>query len=49
MPQLSVGSGLNLCETAIYEQFRPGDVACVVGGEKHHRLRDLLGRTKPPR
>jgi hypothetical protein len=47
MPQLSAGSSLNLCETVIYEQVRPGDVARVARGEKHRGLRDLLGRTKP--
>jgi hypothetical protein len=29
------------------KQFRSGDVAAVVGCEKHHGLRDLIGFTEP--
>src|SRR5262245_28942580 len=39
--------GLHLCEPAVHRQFRSRDVAAVVGCEKHHRLRDLIGRTAP--
>jgi len=34
---------LNLCETAIDEQFRSRDITALVGREKHHGLRDLVG------
>jgi hypothetical protein len=37
---------LHLCEPAVHKQFRSRDVAAVVGREKHHRLRDLVGRPK---
>src|SRR5260221_3574346 len=40
-------NGLHLCETAIHEQFRSRDVAAVVGCEKHHSLRDLVGCAEP--
>ena len=40
-------NGLHLCETAIDKQFRSRDVAAVVGCEKHHGLRDLIGCTEP--
>ena len=36
---------LHLCDAAIHEQFRSDDVAAVVGCEKHHGLRDLIGCT----
>src|SRR5712691_675340 len=39
--------GLHLCETAIDKQFRSRDVAAVVGCEKHHGLRDLIGCAEP--
>src|SRR5262245_10516167 len=39
-------NGLNLCEAAIHEQFRSGDVAAVVGREEHHGLGDFIGCTK---
>ena len=35
--------GLHLCEAAIHKQLRSRDVAAVVGCEKHHGLRDLIG------
>src|ERR1700720_887905 len=38
---------LHLCEATIHKQFRSRDVAAVVGGEKHHGLRDLIGCTEP--
>src|SRR5262249_33374611 len=38
---------LHLCEAAVHKQFRARDVARVVGGEKHHGLRDLIGCTAP--
>src|SRR6266852_6485213 len=38
--------GLHLCDTAIHKQFRPRDVAAVVGCQKHYGLGDLIGRTK---
>src|SRR5215813_12226664 len=37
---------LHLCEAAIHKQFRPHDVAGVIGCEKHHGLRNLIGRTE---
>ena len=40
-------SGLHLCEAAIHKQFRSGDVAAVVGCEKHHGPGDLIGCTEP--
>jgi len=47
--QRSVGvtMALHLCEAAIHKQFRSRDVAGVVGCEKHHRLRDLIGCPEP--
>src|SRR5262245_64739506 len=39
--------GLHLCEAAVHKQFRARDVARVVGGEKQHGLRDLIGCTAP--
>src|SRR6266851_3131299 len=36
-------SALHLCKTAIHEQFRSRDIAAVVGCEKYHGLRDLIG------
>ncbi len=39
--------GLHLCHAAIHKQFRSRDVAAVVGGEKHHGLRDLIRCTEP--
>ena len=47
MPCPSTIDGLHLCETAIHKQFRSRDVAAVVGCEKHHGLRDLIGCTEP--
>src|SRR5262245_10451688 len=38
---------LHLCEAAVHKQFRARDVARVVGGEKNHGLRDLIGCTAP--
>src|SRR5919197_1693167 len=43
--QMRSSHGLHLCEAAIHEQFRSRDVAAVVGGEKYHGLRDLIGPT----
>src|SRR5947207_13501872 len=40
--------GLHLCEAAVHKQFRSRDVAAVVGCEKHHGLRDLIGCTELP-
>src|SRR5215467_10913334 len=39
--------GSHLCEAAVHTQFRARDVAAVVGGEKQHGLRDLIGCTAP--
>src|SRR5262245_19949854 len=39
--------GSHLCEAAVHRQFRSRDVAAVVGGEKQHGLRDLIGCTAP--
>src|SRR6266849_5963929 len=44
---VSALNGLHLCEAAIHKQFRSRDVAAVIGGEKHHGLGDLIGRTAP--
>jgi hypothetical protein len=41
-------NGLHLCDAAIDKQFRSRDVAAVVGCEKYHRLRDLIGCAEPP-
>ena len=38
---------LDLGETAIYKQFRSRDVAAVIGCEKDHGLRDLIGCAEP--
>jgi hypothetical protein len=38
---------LHLCEAAIHKQFRSRDVAAVVGGEKHHDLRDVVRCAEP--
>ena len=43
----NVGVWLDLRETAIDEQFDTGDIAAVIGGEKHDSLRDLVGCTEP--
>src|SRR2546425_5018582 len=40
-------TSLHLGETAIHEQLGSRDIAAVVGGEKHHGFRDLVGRTAP--
>src|SRR5207245_8705696 len=40
-------TSLHLGETAIHEQLCSRDEAAVVGCEKHHGLRDLVGRTAP--
>ena len=47
MPCPSAFNGLHLCEAAIHKQFRSRDEAAVVGCEKHHRLRDVIGCTDP--
>src|SRR5262245_57232145 len=39
--------GLHLCDAAVHKQFRPGDVAAVLGSEKNDRPGDLIGRAKP--
>jgi hypothetical protein len=36
-----------LCEATIHKQFRSRDVAAVVGCEKHHGPRDLIGYAEP--
>ena len=33
------GKRSHLCETSVHEQFNPGDVAAVIGCEKHHSPR----------
>src|SRR5262245_43742512 len=38
---------LHLSEAAVNRQFRARDEAAVVGGEKQHGLRDLIGCTAP--
>src|SRR5438128_1812661 len=40
-------TGLHLGEAAIHKQFRSRDVAAVVGCEKYHSLRDLIGCAEP--
>jgi hypothetical protein len=40
-------NGLYLCDATIHKQFNSRDVAAVVGGEKHHGLRDLIGGAEP--
>lgn len=45
--QLSNRLVLPLRETTVHKQFRPCDVAAVVGGEKSHGLRDLIGCPEP--
>jgi len=47
MPCPSAMHGLHLCHAAIHKQCRSRDVAAVVGGEKHHGLRDLMWCTEP--
>ena len=47
LQEFSAINGLHLCEAAIHKQFRACDVAAVVGCEKHHGLRDLIGYTEP--
>jgi hypothetical protein len=47
LQEFSAINGLHLCEAAIHKQFRACDVAAVGGCEKHHGLRDLIGRTEP--
>jgi hypothetical protein len=37
----------HLSETAVDKQFRPGDVAAVVGREKYHGPGDFLGLSEP--
>jgi hypothetical protein len=46
-PIPSAIGGLDLCETIIHKQFRPRDVAAVVGREKHDGFRDLIGCAEP--
>src|SRR6266404_5748881 len=46
LPQSRSLIASHLCEAAIHEQFRSRDVARVVGREKHHGPRDLIGRAK---
>jgi hypothetical protein len=41
-------SGLHLGEAAIHKQLRSRDETAVVGREKHHGLRDLIGPPEPP-
>jgi hypothetical protein len=38
---------LDLGEAAIDKQFGFGDVAAVIGRERHHRLSDLIGCAEP--
>ena len=38
---------LHLCEAAIDKQFRSRDVTAVIGREKHHSLRNLIGCAEP--
>ncbi len=40
-------NGLHLREAAVHKQFCSCDEACVIGGEKHDRLGDLIGRAQP--
>src|SRR5947209_18302924 len=47
LPCPSAVKGLHLCDAAIHKQFRSRDVAAVVGCEKHHGLRDLIGCAEP--
>jgi hypothetical protein len=39
--------GLHLREAAIHKQFRSCHEACVIGGEKHDGLGDLIGCAQP--
>jgi hypothetical protein len=39
--------GLYLRETTVNKQLRSGDVACIIGGEKHHSFGDLLRAAEP--
>ena len=41
------GLHLHLRKAAIHEQFRSRDVAAVIGREKHHSFRNLIGGTEP--
>ncbi len=43
----SINDTLHLCEAAIDEQFRSGNIAGVVGCEKHNGLRDFIRCAKP--
>src|SRR5215471_21827870 len=38
---------LHLCDAAVHKQFRPRDVAAVVGSEKNDGPGDLIGRAEP--
>ena len=38
---------LHLRQAAIHKQFRARDVATVIGCEKHHGPRDLIGSAEP--
>jgi len=40
-------NGLHLRETSVHKQFCSCDEACVIGGKKHDRLGDLIGRAQP--
>ncbi len=40
-------SHLHLGKTSVHKQFRSGDVAAVVGREKHHGFRDLVCGPEP--
>src|SRR6202023_3536345 len=40
------GMPSDLRETAIDKEFRPGDVAAVVGGEENHGPGNLVGRSQ---
>src|SRR5258705_5438169 len=44
---LSVISRLHLCKATIHKQLRSRDVVAVIGGEKRHGLRDLIGCAEP--
>jgi hypothetical protein len=38
---------LHLCDAAAHKQFRPRDVAAVIGSEKNDGPGDLIGRAEP--
>ncbi len=39
---------LDLCLTAIDEQFDPGNKTAVIRGEEHHRFGDVVRIAQPP-